>query len=138
MSEEFYNQTDPNPKLTRCRRLVSSIGGENFQPVGECFVKTTISKNIFRGRVIVIKNLSRSFILGVTMQRANRMGMAYSTDGRHFITIKGKVNAQSCQSTVEDPSLNTKGQIILKPNSISVVAVKTPKILDTEALYEVN
>ena len=28
--------------------------------------------------------------------------------------------------------------IVPKPNSISVITVKTSKILDTEALYEVN
>ena len=66
------------------------------------------------------------------------MGMGYSTDGRHFITIKGKVITQSCQSTIEEPILKTKGRIVLKQNSISVIAVKTPQIPDTEALYEVN
>ena len=63
------------------------------------------------------------------------MGLGYSTDGRHFITIKGELIAQSCQSTVEEPVLKTKCQIVLKPNSISVIAViKTPKIPDREAL----
>ena len=66
------------------------------------------------------------------------MGMGYSTDSRQFITIKGEVITQSCQSTVEEPILKTKGKIILTSNSISVITVKTPKILDTEALYEVN
>ena len=31
-----------------------------------------------------------------------------------------------------------KGKIILKPNSISVIAVKTPKVPDTNILYEVD
>ena len=66
------------------------------------------------------------------------MGIGYSTNGRHFITIKGKVITQSCQSTVEEPILKTKGKITLKPNSISVIAVKTPQSPGTEALYKVN
>ena len=64
--------------------------------------------------------------------------MGYSTDGRQFITIKCQVIAQNCQSTLEESILKSKGQIILKPNSISIKAVATPKFLDTEALYEVN
>ena len=66
------------------------------------------------------------------------MGMGYSTDSSHFITIKGEIITQSCQSTVKEPILKTKGKIILKPNSISVTAVETSKIPHTEALYEVN
>ena len=93
---------------------------------------------MFRDRVIVVKHLSKPFILGVAIQRANKMGMGYSTDGRYFITIKGEIIAQSCQSTVEECILKTKGRIVLKPNSISVIAVKTSKIWDTEALNEVN
>ena len=64
--------------------------------------------------------------------KTNRMGTGYSTYGRHFITVKGEVIAQCCQSTVEEPTLKIKGKIILKPNSISAVAVRTPKITDTE------
>ena len=68
------------------------------------------------------------------MQIANRMQMECSTDGRHVITIKGEVITQSCHSTVEEPILKTKGQIILKSNSISVVAVKTSNMPDAEVL----
>ena len=76
--------------------------------------------------------LSRPFILGVAVQKPIEMGTGYSTYGRHFITVKGEVIAQCCQSTVEEPTLKIKGKIILKPNSISAVAVRTPRITDTE------
>ena len=66
------------------------------------------------------------------------MGMGYSTDSRHFIMIKGKVIAKSCHSTIGAPILKMKGKVTLKPNSISVIAVKTPKIPDTNILYEVD
>ena len=138
MSVKFHNLISPKPKLFRCIRLVSSTGGDSLHPAGECFIKIAIGKKIFRDRVIVVKYLSRPFILGVEVQRANRMGMGYSKDSGHFITIKGGVIAQSCQSMVEEPILKMKGKIVLKPNSISVLAVKTPKIPDTEALYKVN
>ena len=75
---------------------MSSAGGDCLHPVGEYFIKTTMYKNIFRDRIIVVQNLSRPFILGVAMQRANRKGMGYSTDGRLFLTIKGEVITQIC------------------------------------------
>ena len=113
MSENFHNKINPKPKLKRRRRLVYNAGGDNLYPIGEHFIKTTSGKKIFRDRVIVLKKLSRPFILGEAIQRANRKGVGYSTDGRHFITIKGKVIEQSCQSTVEEPILKTKSKIIL-------------------------
>ena len=54
------------------------------------------------------------------------MGMGYSTDSKHLIMIKGEVITQSCHSTIGEPILKMKGKVILKPNSISVIAVKTP------------
>ena len=62
------------------------------------------------------------------------MGMGCSTDGRHFIMIKGEVITQSCHPTIGEPMLKTKGKIVLKPNSISVIAVNTL----TNILYEVD
>ena len=54
-SEKFHNQINSKQKLIRCRRLVSSTGGNNPHHVGECFIKTTIVKKIVRDRVIVVK-----------------------------------------------------------------------------------
>ena len=66
------------------------------------------------------------------------MGMGYSTDDKHFFIIKGGVIAQSCDSTIWEPILNTEGKIILKSNSISVIALKILKSQDTNILYEVD
>ena len=52
--------------------------------------------------------------------------------------IKGEVNTQRCISTIGEPILKTKGMVILKPNSISVIAVKTPKIPNTNILSGVD
>ena len=66
------------------------------------------------------------------------MGMGYTIDGIHFIMIKGEVIAQSCISTIGEPILKVKGKVILKPNSIPVIAVKTPKIPNTNILCGVD
>ena len=102
MSKKFYNQIHHSPKLIICNTLVSSAGVDSLQPVGKFFIQMKIARKILRDQVIVIKNLSRPFILGVAIQRTNRMGMGYSIDGRHFIMIKGEVIAQSCISTIRN------------------------------------
>ena len=93
MSKTFYNQIQHRPKLITCNRLVSSAGGDSLQLVGKCFVEMKIGKIFFRKCMIVVRNLSRPFILGVAMQGANRMGTGYSIDGRHIILMKGEVIA---------------------------------------------
>ena len=79
MSNKVYIQIHQKPKLSTCNRLVSSAEGDNLQPVGECFIQMRKGKKISRDRAFVVKNLSRLFILGVAIQRTNRMGMGYST-----------------------------------------------------------
>ena len=64
--------------------------------------------------------------------------MGYNIDGGHFITMKYEVITQSCQLTIGEPILKTKGKITLKPNSISAIEVNTPKIPDTNIPYEVD
>ena len=48
MSEESYNKIDQKPKIIMCNRSVSSVGGDDPQPVGECFIQVRIDKKIFR------------------------------------------------------------------------------------------
>ena len=72
------------------------------------------------------------------MQRTNRIGLGYSTNGKQYIMIKGEVITHSCDSAIGEPILKTKGKFILKPHSISVIAVKTPEVPDTNILYEVD
>ena len=78
MSKKFYNQIQHRPKLIMCNRLLFSAGGDSLQPVGEYFVQMKTGKKISRDHVIVVKNLSRPFILGVATQKINRMGTGYS------------------------------------------------------------
>ena len=67
MSKKFYNQIQYRPKLIMYNRLVSSTGGNSLQPVGKCFAGMKIGKKYFRDQLIVFKNLSRQFILGVAI-----------------------------------------------------------------------
>ena len=92
---------------------------------------------MFRDRIIVIENLKCNYILGQVLQWSNRFGTSYSITGRH-ITINGEMIAQAISQTTNSPILKTKGKITLPPVSISIVEIKTPRLQNTNNLYELN
>ena len=98
--------------------------------VGECLVQLHIGSKIFRDRVIVMENLTRDYIFGQVLHRANQFGTSYSTNDRHYITLNGELLAQSCLQIVTNPILKAKSKIKLLPSSISVIEVRTPEIPD--------
>ena len=65
-------------------------------------------------------------------------GTGYSTRGKHYITINDKMIAQAISQTIINPIIKTKGKITLHPLSISVIAIKTPILHNTNNLYELN
>ena len=92
----------------------------------------------FRDSAIIIKNLTRDYVLGQVLHRANRFGMDHSTNGRHYITLNREMLAQSCLQIVTNPMLKTKGRIKLLPSSVSVIEVRTPEILAPNNIYELD
>ena len=70
--------------------------------------------------------------------RANKFGTGYSTTGRHYITINGKMIMEAISQGIDSPILKTKGKLTLPPMSISVVGIKTPTLCNTNNLYELN
>ena len=93
---------------------------------------------MFRDRVIIIENLKCNYILGQVLNRTNRFSTSYSTAGRHYITINGKMIVQAISQTIYSPILKAKGKITITPMPISIVAIKTPILHNTNNLYELN
>ena len=72
MSKWFFHKLKKNkPKLTKYNRTFSGAGGGTLIAVGECFVQLQIGKKIFRDRVILIKNVTRDYILGHILHSTN-------------------------------------------------------------------
>ena len=108
MSLWFFNKLENKPKLIKYNRSISGAGGGTLIPVGKCFIQVQIGNKIFRDKVIAIENLKRDHILGQVLHRANRFGMGYSTNGRHYITLNREMLAQSCFQLTTNPILKTK------------------------------
>ena len=79
-----------------CNRQIRSVGGDPLVLMSECFVDLKIGKRILRDRAIIIKNLSRDYIIGVAIQHATKMLTGFSTLGRHFISLNGENDSTKC------------------------------------------
>ena len=95
MVRHFFERLPNKPKLIKCTRNISGVGGEALVPAGECFVQLQIGKKTFRYRVIIIENLKCNYILGQVLHRTNRFSTGYFTTGSHYITINGEMIAQA-------------------------------------------
>ena len=106
------------------------MGGDPLVPMGECFVDLKIGKRILRDRAIIIKNLSREYIIGVTIKHANKMLIGFSMSGRHFISLNGKMIAQSVSLITTQPIKKCKSRTHLQAYEVTIISVKTPSNLD--------
>ena len=134
----IFNKLENKPKLIKHNRTVSEGDRGKHIPVGECFAQLQIRKKIFRDRVTFIENLTRDYILGQVLHRANQFGTGYSTNGRHYISLNREMLTQSCSQIVTNPILKTKAEIKLLSPSISVIEVRTPEIPDSNKIYELD
>ena len=88
--------------------------------------------------MVVIDNLRCKNILGQVLHRLYQFGTSYSTTGNHYITITGKVIAQSILQPLNYPIVKRKGRITLPPISVQIIEVKALKLTNTTNLYKMN
>ena len=59
----FLDKFQSKPKLIKCNRNISGVGGEALMPLEECFIQLQIGKRTFCNRVVVIDNLFQMLII---------------------------------------------------------------------------
>ena len=116
--------------------LNDNIRQDPLIPIGECFVDLKMGNRILRDRTIIIKNLSRDYIIGIAIQCANKMLIVFSTLGRHFILLNGKMNVQSVSLITTQPIIKCKSRTYLQAYAVTIISVKTPPNFDLQNLYE--
>ena len=135
-SSRFFRSIVNKPKVFKCNRQIRSVGGDTLMPMGECFVDLKIGNRLLRDRAIIIKNLNRDYIIVVAIQCANKMLTSFSMSGRHFISLNGKMIAQSVSSITIQPVIKCKSRIHLQVYAVTIISVKTLPNLDPQKLYK--
>ena len=136
MSSKFFRSNVNKPKVFKCNRKIRSVGGDTLVPIGKCYVDLKIGSKVLKDRVIIIKNLNRDYIIGVAIQHANKMLTGFSTLGRHFISLNGKMIVQSMSLITTQPIIKCKSRTCLKAYAVTIISVRTPPNLDPHKLYE--
>ena len=77
-------------------------------------------------------------MLGQVVHRTYRLGMGYSTAGKHYVIITGEMIPEAISQIPDSPILKTKGKITLPQMAVSVVGIKTPTLPDANNVYEFN
>ena len=76
--------------------------------------------------------------MGAAMQRSYHIATGFSVTGRHFLSVNGKMFAQSIPTPKIEPIIKNKGKIKLSPHSVTVVSIKTPPNISANQIYETN
>ena len=134
MSSRFFRSIVDKPKVFKCNRQITNVGGDPLVLMGECFVDLKIGNRMLRDRAIIIQNLNRDYIIGVAIQCANKMLTSFSTLGRHFILLNGKMIVQSVSSITIQPIIKCKSRTHLQAYPVTIISIKTPPNLDPQKL----
>ena len=86
----------------------------------------------------MIQSLKCKYILGQVLHRAYRFCTSYSTTGRHYITINGKMITEAILQVTNSYILKSKGKITLLLMSVSLISVKILPLCNTNDMYELN
>ena len=87
---------------------------------------------------LCIQNLKCEYILGQVLHRAYRFSTGYSTMGKQYITINGKMITEAMLQVTNSHIIKTKGKITLPPMSVSVISVKMPPLYNTNDVYKLS
>ena len=93
---------------------------------------------MFRDRVMVIEDLMRDYILGQVLHRDNRFGMGYSTNDRHYITLRGEMLVQSCPQLTSNPILKLKVKSNYYHLSFQLQRSECMRFPDSNNIYELK
>ena len=104
------------------------MGGRTLRPVGEHFIHLQIGRRVLWDRVVVIKNLRHTYILGQVLHRLNWFGTGYSTTGKHYIAINGQVMSHSVLQALDYLIIKTKGRVTLPPFLCQCLLLKLKSI----------
>ena len=61
---------------------------------------------------------------------------SFSTSGRHFISLNGKMIVQSVSLITIQPIIKCKSRTCLQVYAVTIISVKTPPNLDPQKLYK--
>ena len=137
--KNIMGQIKTSNKLIKSSIALTGAGGSKLAFLGFADVACSIGKFTFTEEFAVIKGMVSDMLLGIKWEHKFNIHTGCTQNGNHYIA-HGKHNfiLESINKLKMYPIIKTKGKIMLKPESISIIEVQAPRDISENKKYQLN
>ena len=135
----LWDKIKTSNKLVKSGITLTGAGCSKLAFLGFVDLTCSIGRFTFMEEVAVIKGMVSDVLLGIKWEHKFNIHTGWTKRGNHYIT-QGKHNfiSESINQLKLHPIVKTKGQIMLKPESISIIEVQVPWDILGSKKYHLN
>ena len=139
ISKTLWDKIKSSNKLIKSSITPTGVGGSKLAFLGFADVTCLIGRFMFTEEFAVIKGMVSDMLLGLRWEHKFNIRTGWTQNGNQYIA-HGKHNfiSESINKLKTYPILKTKGKIMLKPESISIIEVQAPRDISGNRNYQLN
>ena len=135
----MWDKIKTNNKLTKSQITLTGARGSKLAFLGFSDITCSLGKFTFMEEFAVIGGMVSDMLLGIRWEHKFNIHTGWTKRGNHFIS-PGKHNfiAESTNKLKVHQIIKTKGEVTLKPESISFIEVQVPRNILGNKKYQLN
>ena len=139
ISKALWDKIKTSNKLTKSSITLTGAGGSKLPFLGFDEITCLIGRFTFTEEFAVIEGMVSDMLLGIRWEHKFNIHTGWTKKGNHYLT-QGKHNfiSESINKLKMHPIIKTKGKIMLKPESISIIEVQAPWDISGNKRYHLN
>ena len=123
----LWDKIKTSNKLVKSNITLTEAGGSKLAFLGFADIACSIGMFTFTEEFAVIEGMVSDIILGIRWEHKFNIHTGWTKKGNHYLTQdKHNFIAESINKLKTHPIIKTKGKIMLKPESISIIEVQAP------------
>ena len=139
ISKTLWDKIKTSNKLIKSSITLTGAAGSKLAFLGFADVTCSIGRFTFTEEFAVIEGMVSDMLLGIRWKHKFSIHTGWTQNGNHYIA-HGKHNfiLESINKLKMHPIIKTKGKIMLKPESISIIEVQAPRDILGNRKYQLN
>ena len=135
----LWDKIKTNNKLVKSSITLTGVGGSKLAFLGFVDITCSIGRFTFTEELTVIRGMVSDMLLGIRWEHKFNIHTGWTKKGNHYIA-HGKHNfiSESINKLKIHPIVKTKGKIMLKLESISIIEVQAPWDISGNKKYHLN
>ena len=124
----LWDKTKTSNKLVKSGITLTGVGGSKLAFLGFVDLTCSIGRFMFMEEFAVIEGMVSDMFLGIRLEHKFNIHTGWTKRGSHYLA-QGKHNfiLESINKLKMHPIIKTKGKIMLKAESISIIEVQEPQ-----------